>query len=55
MDAMGNQGVSKASLSVTKALLWVKVVARVFLPNIFCLLMVAMDNQGVSMALLRRC
>ena len=55
MDAMGNQGVSMALLRVTKTLPCYKVVARLFLSNIFCLLMVATGNQGVAIALLRRC
>ena len=38
---------------VTKASLCVKLVAKVFLSDIFCLLIVAMGSQGVSMALLR--
>ena len=42
-----------ALLRETKVLLWAKLVAKVFLLNMFCLLIVAKGNQGVFMALLR--
>ena len=55
MVALENQGAAMALLRVTKALLWVKLVAWVFLSNIICLLVVVLANQGVAMALLLRC
>ena len=42
-----------ALLMVNKAVLGVKLVARVFLSNKICLLVVALQNQGAAMALLR--
>ena len=40
-------GVSMALLRETKVLLWAKLVAKVFLLNMFCLLIIAKGNQWV--------